>query len=142
LTHVEKKWKANLEKVAFAKDFPGRVHRWEEAVGLSVRALVQVTGKPITLLVFEGGRFAFVSPSDPQPPELLAGLAAARPELERYHPDAYRSLDRLAAEDREMGRVARLENILGAIRNNLPQMPELKERLRRLLDEIEKENSK
>lgn len=140
---AEKKWKANLEKVAFAKGFPGMIRRWEEAVDLTVRAVVQVAGKPITLLIFEAGRFGFVSPADPQPPELLAGLAAARLHLERYHPEAYQELDRLSMEDSELGRLARLDNILGAIRNNLPQIPELKGKLRQLLDEIDpKGNSK
>jgi hypothetical protein len=136
---VEKKWKANQEKVAFAKAFPGMIQRWEETVGRPVKAVVQVDGRPITLLVFEEGRFAFVSPPEPQPAELLAGLAAARKHLEPYHAEAYASLDRLAEEDRRLKKMARLENIIGAVRNNLPEIPELKESLRRLLDDIDKE---
>ena len=42
--------------------------------------------------------------------------------------------DRLVRQDKEALRAARLEKILGAIQNNLEQIPELKDRLRRLVD--------
>ena len=136
--YIEKKWKANLEKVSFAKGFPGLIRQWEDVVGQSVLAIVPIDGKPDLVLIFEGGKFAFISPMEPQPAELLAGLAAARPYLEPYHQAAYETLDRFSQDDREMQRMARLENIVGAIRNNLAQIPELKETLRKLLEELDR----
>jgi len=135
--YIEKKWKTNLEKVSFAKAFPGLIRHWDEVVGQAVQAIVPVEGKSVFVLIFEGGKFAFISPMEPQPSELLAALSAARLYLERYHPEAYGTLDRFSRDDREMQRMARLENIVGAIRNNLPQIPELKETLRNLLEEID-----
>jgi hypothetical protein len=38
-------------------------------------------------------------------------------------------------QDRDATRAARLEKIIGAIRNNLEQIPELKDRIRRLVKE-------
>jgi len=55
--------------------------------------------------------------------------------LEPKHPKAYAEYDRLARLDKEALRAARLEKIIGAIENNLEQIPELKDRLRRLVDE-------
>ena len=60
---------------------------------------------------------------------------AARRELEPKHREAYAQYDRLVRQDKEALRAARLEKILGAIQNNLAQIPELKDRLRRLVDQ-------
>jgi chemotaxis regulatin CheY-phosphate phosphatase CheZ len=64
---------------------------------------------------------------------LTEALAAARPALEPAHRDAYAEYDRLARIDKEALRSARLEKILGAIQNNLEQIPELKDRLKDLV---------
>jgi len=66
---------------------------------------------------------------------LTEGLKAARGSLEPTHPEAYAEYDRLARTDKEALRTARLEKILGAIQNNLEQIPELKDRLRELIKE-------
>lgn len=76
--------------------------------------------------------------SDPEPADLIAALLAARPALESRHGRAYEALDRYIASDKETQRMARLENIMGAIRNNLPQIPELKDALRRFLEDRER----
>lgn len=135
MSNVEKKWKANQEKVGFAKGFPGMIAAFEKLAGRKIEAVVPIEGKQVTLLILEKGEFAVISSMEPQPAELLAALEKARSYLEPHHPEAYASLDRLWEIDRETQRVARLENILGAIRNNLPQIPELKEELRKVLDE-------
>ena len=51
------------------------------------------------------------------------------------HAQAYAEYDRLVQKDREALRAARLEKILGAIQNNLEQIPELKDRLKELVKE-------
>lgn len=124
-----------MEKVAFAKAFPGRLMTWESAVGKKVEQVVSVSGREAGLVVFEDGTFILIPSPDLEPADLIQALLAGRPFLERRHPAAFTELDRWIATDKEMQRMARLENIIGAIRNNLPQIPELKDRLKKFLEE-------
>jgi hypothetical protein len=73
---------------------------------------------------------------EPAPADILRVLAVLRPLLEEHYREAYAQLDELAATDAELARQARMSNILGAIRNNIAQMPELYEQIPRLLDEL------
>ena len=133
---VEEKWKANQEKVAFMKRFPGLAMAWEQTHGKTIEAVAPLPSKPgAAVLVFSDGSFAVAPPLAPEPWELTEGLGAARSVLEPKHPKAYTEYDRLVRQDKEALRTARLEKILGAIQNNLEQIPELKDRLRRLVDE-------
>ncbi|MCI0568043.1 MAG: hypothetical protein L0Z52_07625, partial [Acidobacteria bacterium] len=75
-----------------------------------------------------------VPPLAPEPWELTEGLRAARQVLEPRHREAFAEYDRLVRQDKEALRHARMEKILGAIQNTLEQIPELKDRLRRLVD--------
>ena len=70
-----------------------------------------------------------------EPYELGEALQAARSYLEPKHPEAYLGYDQLLKKDKDAQRTARLENILGAIRNNMEQIPELKDRLKDLVKE-------
>ncbi|MBI3805712.1 MAG: hypothetical protein HY282_18325 [Nitrospirae bacterium] len=139
-TQVEKKWRANAEKVAFAKGFPGRLTDWAAAEGKTVERVLSIGAA--RALLFSDGTFLIVAASEPEPAVLIAALLAARPLLERHHPKGYETLDRHISTDRELQRRARLENIMGAIRNNLPQIPELKEALRRFVRELEDREDK
>lgn len=132
---VEEKWKANQEKVAFMKRFPGLTLAWDQVQGKTVEAVMPLSSKPgAAVLVFSDGSFTVVPPLEPEPWELGDGLGVARQVLEPKHPQAYQEYDRLARTDKEALRAARLEKILGAIQNNLDQIPELKDRLRQLVD--------
>jgi diglucosylglycerate octanoyltransferase len=132
---VEEKWKANQQKVAFMKQFPGLATTWEQVQGKTLEAVVPLPGKAgAAILIFSDGAFMVVPPLAPEPWELTEGLKAARPLLQAKHPAAYAEYDRLAKIDREALRAARMEKIIGAIQNNLEQIPELKDRLRRLVD--------
>lgn len=135
--YVEKKWQTNMEKVAFAKSFPGRLMKWEAAVGKKIERAVSIDADRAGMVVFEDGTFILIPSPDLPPAELIRSLLAGRAFLERFHPEAYGELDRWIATDKEMQRMARLENIMGAIRNNLPQIPELKEELKRFLEREE-----
>jgi hypothetical protein len=133
---VEDKWKANLDKVAFMKQFPGLLGNWEALAGKTIKAVIALKGKQgAAVLVCTDGTFTIVSPMAPEPYELGEALAVARTILEPTHQAAYVEYDRLVKKDRDALRSARVEKILGAIHNNLEQMPELKDRLKELVKE-------
>jgi len=132
---VEEKWKANMAKVEFMKRFPGLFVTWEQAKDKTIEAVVSLPSKPeVAVLVFTDGTFTIAPPLAPEPWQLTEGLRAARQVLEPMHRDAYAEYDRLAHIDKEALRSARLEKILGAIHNNLELIPELKDRLRELVN--------
>ncbi len=133
---VEEKWKANQDKVAFMKRFPGLTTSWQETIGKTVEAVAPLPSKAgAAVVVFSDGSFVVAPPVAPEPWELTEGLGAARGYLEPTHAAAFAEYDRLVRKDQEALRAARLEKILGAIQNNLGEIPELKDRLRRLVDQ-------
>ena len=133
---VEEKWKANLEKVAFMKQFPGLFGSWDTLVGKTIKAVIPLKGKQgAAVLVCSDGTFTVAPPMVTEPYELREALAAARAVLEPTHQAAYVEYDRLVKQDKDALRSARVEKILGAIQNNLEQHPELKDRLKELVKE-------
>ena len=64
---------------------------------------------------------------------MTEGLRVARAALEPRYSEAYAQYDRLVANDKEALKVARMEKIIGAIQNNLEQIPELKDQIRQLV---------
>jgi hypothetical protein len=134
----EEKWKTNMEKVAFMKQFPGLLDSWEATAGKTIEAVRPLRGREgAVVVVFTDGCFLAVPPLAPEPWELGEALHAARPHVEQTHREAYAEYDRLLAKDREAIRAARLEKILGAIQNNLDQIPELRERIKQLVQRWE-----
>ena len=133
---VEEKWKANLEKVAFMKQFPGLLGNWESLTGKTVKAVILLKGKQgAAVLVCTDGTFTIVPAMASEPYELGEALAVARTLLEPTHQAAYVEYDRLVKKDKDALKSARVEKILGAIHNNLEQHPELKDRLKELVKE-------
>ena len=133
---VEEKWKANLEKVAFMKQFPGLLGNWEALAEKTVKAVIPLKGKQgAAVLVFTDSTFAIVPPMVPEPYEIGETLTVARTFLEPAHRTAYVEYDRLAKKDKDALMSARADKILGAIQNNLEQIPELKDRLKELVKE-------
>lgn len=123
-------------KVAFAQQFPGLLLSWQACQGKTIRAVLPLTGKPgAMVIVFTDATFTIVPPLAPEPWAIGQALIDARAQLESAHRTAYEEYDRLAQKDREALRSARLEKILGAIHNNLEQIPELKDRLKELVKE-------
>ena len=130
----EEKWKANMEKVSFMKQFPGLAFNWEQCAGKTIESVTPLPSKPgFATLVFTDGSFIVAPPLDTQPKELGEGLNTARTSLEARHPEPYKEYDRLVQQDKNATRAARLEKIIGAIQNNLEQIPELKDRIRQLV---------
>jgi len=131
---TEDKWKANLEKVAFMKQFPGLLGSWEALKGRTIEAVIPLKGKQgAAAIICSDGTFLVAPPMATEPYELGETLTVGRSLLEPKHGNAYGVYDRLAKNDKEALRQARLEKILGAIENNLEQIPELKERLKALV---------
>ena len=76
---MEEKWKANMEKVAFMKQFPGLAFNWEQVTGKTVESVTPLPSKPgFATLVITEGAFTVVPPLDTQPKDLGEGLNAAR----------------------------------------------------------------
>jgi hypothetical protein len=133
---VEEKWKANLEKVAFMKQFPGLLGNWEALNGKTVEAVIPLKGKQgAAAIVFTDGTFTVAPPMVTEPYELGEALAVARTYLEPKHQAAFVEYDRLVNKDKDALKSARADKIIGAIENNLAQIPELKDRLKALVKE-------
>jgi hypothetical protein len=133
---VEEKWKANQEKVAFTKQFPGLTLDWNTCEGKTVQAVLPLTGKQgAAVIVFTDGTFTIVPPLAPEAWEFGQALIDARAHLEPKHQAAYVEYDRLAKKDTDALKSARADKIIGAIENNLEQIPELKDRLKALVKE-------
>jgi hypothetical protein len=133
---TEDKWKANLEKVAFMKQFPGLLGSWEALKGKTIEAVIPLKGKVgAAAVICSDGTFLVAPPMAAEPYELGETLTVGRAVLEQKHAGAYREYDRLVNKDKQALKQARLEKIIGAIQNNLEQIPELKERLKALVKE-------
>ena len=133
---TEDKWKANLEKVAFMKQFPGLLGSWESLKDKTIEAVIPLKGKQgAAAIICSDGTFTVAPPMATEPYELGEMLTVGRPLLEPKHGNAYREYDRLVKKDKDALKQARLEKIIGAIENNLEQIPELRERLKALVKE-------
>lgn len=133
---TEDKWKANMEKVAFTQQFPGLLLNWQSCEGKAIRSVIPLTGKPgAAVIVFTDATFTIAPPLAPEPWALGQALVDARTQLEPSHSAAYAEYDRLVKKDKDALKSARLEKILGAIGNNVEQIPELKDRLKALVKE-------
>jgi hypothetical protein len=131
---TEDKWKANLEKVAFMKQFPGLLGTWDALKGKTIEAVIPLKGKQgAAAIICSDGTFTVAPPMMTEPYELGETLTVGRSLLEPKHPKAYGEYDRLAKKDKDALKIARLEKIIGAIENNLERIPELKERLKALV---------
>lgn len=131
---IEAKWKANQDKAAFLKTFPGLISSWEQSVGQTVEHVAQFSSENGTaVIVFSNTTFAVAPPVTLEPRDGKTGLSAARAVLDPLNPQAFAEYDRLSLLDQEASRKARMDNILGAINNNIDQIPELKDPIRSLV---------
>ena len=125
-----------MEKVVFMRQFPGLTLDWKACECKTIETVVPLTGKPsASVIVFTDGSFTIAPLLAPEPWELGQALLDARQYLEPKHREAYEDFDRLSKKDKDALRSARLEKIIGAIQNNLEQIPELKDRLKELVKE-------
>lgn len=136
MSSIEEKWAANDEKVAFIKQFPGLFLNWSECLGKRLKKAIPLKDGIGTVLAMEDGAFTVAHKIDPTAHQMLEGIQSIRPELESHLAEAYRTLDQKVERDKEMARRARLDKILGAIRNNISEIPELKEEITKLLRQL------
>jgi hypothetical protein len=137
----EGKWKANLEKVAYLKSFPGWLSSWKQGVGSTIEHIIPIPEQHAhTVVLLSQGKFIVTPQAHTEPQMVTAGLLAARPQLEPMHAKAFQHYDHLTQLDQEAGRTARLENILNAIDNNLERIPELKTHIRALVSQWDNES--
>lgn len=133
MSSIEEKWAANDQKTAFIKVFPGLFLTWSDAPGKRINKVVSLKDGGGAVLLMEDGTFTVASKIDPTIHQIYEGIQTLRPELESRLSEAYRNLDKKVLQDKEMTRKARLEKILGAIQNNLAEIPELKEEIEKLI---------
>jgi hypothetical protein len=137
----KEKWQANMEKVAFAKRFPGLLHEWTEAKGKRIVSIIHLTGRPGQVIVFDDRTFLVAGLADPDPADLLNGIFAAETPLRDWYPDAFARLVALREQDELLTRRARVEKIAGAIRHNAG-LPGLKEAVARALKDLSASDGK
>ena len=140
---IEEKWKANIQKVKFLKTFPGWLSSWEQGVDSTIKQVIPIPEQPAhTVLLLSEGKFIVTSQAHEEPQMVTAGLLAARAQLEPTHAEAFQEYDHLTQQDQEAGRIARLENIIKAIDNNLDRIPELKTRIKELVIQWDNESQR
>jgi diglucosylglycerate octanoyltransferase len=122
------------EKFAYAEEFPGLLKEWREVAGKTVEAVA--VAEEARVVLFTDGCFLVARPGPAAGEPLMAAIESVREALRKHRPEALDQLDRLAASEREAMRLARMEKVLGAVETNLPQVPELREELRRLLETV------
>ena len=75
----EEKWKANTQKVAFLKTFPGLLSTWEQSVGSTIEDAIPIPDRDThTVLLLSQGRFIVTPQAHQEPQMVTAGLLAAR----------------------------------------------------------------
>lgn len=138
MSSLEEKWQANQDKAAFLKQFPGLLNDWTECRDKRIRQVTPLARHPGVVIVFDDGTFLVAPKLEASTPAIQDALEQAHAELRSRHPKAFNEMERLVLRDKELSRKARLEKILGAIENNLGEIPELKQELRDFLERLPK----
>ena len=136
MSSIPEKWKANEAKTDFILKFPGRMRAWEDCRGKTIEHVVPLPKGEGAVLIMTDHTFLVSALVNPDTKTIQEALSVVRPHLEGFYGDAYLELERLTEADRDLSRKSRLENILGAVRTNAPDIPELKKELQKLLDTL------
>jgi hypothetical protein len=129
--HSEAALERRREKFEYVAAFPGLLPAWSAAVGKTVAAVVEHAEAQV--VVFTDGCFLVTRRGPAAGDALLSAIDGAREALQPHHAAHLEELDRRVHAEREAMRLARMEKVLGAVENNLPQIPELRDALRDLL---------
>ncbi len=126
------------EKYEFARSFPGLLASWAEAGGKVVHGCIASgPSGEITLVCFTDGTIIPALQRTLTQDELLGALLAAHDVLASFHPEAAAELAHRVRSEREAMRKARMEKVLGAVETNMPEIPELRDELLRLLERLD-----
>jgi hypothetical protein len=127
--YAEEKWKASEEKVAYAKAFPSLMTTDEAKPVAKTFPL-----KNATLVLFDDSTFTFQPLDTMNVSWYMDNLREAKTHLYDLHKEAFDKLDELIKRDAELTRLSRMEKILGAIVNNIVEIPELRDEIPKVLD--------
>ena len=106
---ADDKWKANMEKVAYMKAFPGLLNAWDQLTGKTVETVVPLKSKAgSAALICTDGSFVVVPLLSPEPYELGEALQVGRASLEPKHGAAWRRIRPVAQKGTKRQRTARL----------------------------------
>ncbi len=127
---VQQKWALNRRKNEKAREL-----RHYALTQPRDRAPLVTLEKPATVQAYEDGYFYLADSSVwDYPDRIWAMLEQLRDWLTTHHNEYWQALQELQEQDAEAARQARVAKILGAIGNNLDDLPELKDELIRLGD--------
>jgi hypothetical protein len=131
ISKTEEKWKINRQKNDFARTIPCKI--LPDNILQIIHKTVLPSAKSIELCIYENQTFSVSQPNTFEDAQLVIEcVEIVRPYLEKFYPDFYQEYDRWVQLDKEATRKARLEKILGAIANNMAEIPELKDEIIKL----------
>jgi len=122
------------EKQALVLSFPGRLADPKAAGGKTVACVETVD--ETTLILFADQTFLLVGPAATRADTLLQQILSLEHPLAQAQPEGWAELHRRIRAEEEAMRLARMEKVLGAVETNLPQIPELRSELLRLLEAL------
>jgi len=131
ISKTEEKWKINRQKNEFARTIPCKIE--PNSMLKTVFKTFLPSAKSIELCVYENNTFSLSHANTFDDAQLvIESIEIVRPYLEKHYPDFYQEYDKWVLLDKEATRKARLEKILGAIANNMAEIPELKDEIIKL----------
>lgn len=131
ISKTEEKWKINRQKNEFARTIPCKIPP-DNTLKVLYKTFLP-SAKNIELCVYDNHSFSLSDDSAFEDAQLvIETVTLVRPYLEKFYPEFYQEYDNWVQLDKEATRKARLEKILGAIANNMAEIPELKEEIIKL----------
>lgn len=131
ISKTEEKWKINRQKNEFARSIPCKISP-DNTLKVIHKTHLNCA-KDIELCIYETHTFSLSNPDAFEDAQIvIETVELVRPYLEQQYPEFYQEYDKWVELDKEATRKARLEKILGAIANNMAEIPELKEEIIKL----------
>jgi len=131
ISKTEEKWKINRQKNDFARTIPCKIEPDNNLKTIYKTFLP--SAKNVELCIYENNTFSLSQSNTFDDAQLvIESIEIVRPYLEKHYPDFYQEYDKWVLLDKEATRKARLEKILGAIANNMAEIPELKDEIIKL----------
>lgn len=140
---MNEKHRANAELVEFAKNFTGLQTDIASLVGKEIISVIDIPTTNSKILIFSDKSFIIHNALQIAPKDIILGLNELLScNMELPYTQDFMRYQELLQKDYELTKMARTENILGAITNNIKQIPELHSLIPELLSELEKSEKK